>query len=82
MRAEAGQDHQKLSRLKRLLQCARRCILHRYKRLLRLAERFDKKRRRKNHDGSVRELARLRRHWNEAHGIGRKELKIKFPLLD
>ena len=21
-------------------------------------------------------------HWYEAHGVGRKELKIKFPLLD
>lgn len=21
-------------------------------------------------------------HWSEAHGIGRKECKIKFPLLD
>ena len=21
-------------------------------------------------------------HWYEAHGIGRKEIKIKFPLLD
>lgn len=21
-------------------------------------------------------------HWYEAHGIGRKEVKIKFPLLD
>ena len=21
-------------------------------------------------------------HWYEAHGIGRQELKIKFPLLD
>jgi hypothetical protein len=21
-------------------------------------------------------------HWYEAHGIGRKELKIKFPLMD
>jgi len=21
-------------------------------------------------------------HWYEAHGIGRKELKIKFPLID
>jgi hypothetical protein len=21
-------------------------------------------------------------HWYESHGIGRKELKIKFPLLD
>ena len=21
-------------------------------------------------------------HWYEAHGIGREELKIKFPLLD
>lgn len=21
-------------------------------------------------------------HWCEAHGIGRKEIKIKFPLLD
>jgi hypothetical protein len=21
-------------------------------------------------------------HWYEAHGLGRKELKIKFPLLD
>ena len=21
-------------------------------------------------------------HWYEAHGVGRRELKIKFPLLD
>jgi len=21
-------------------------------------------------------------HWYEAHGIGRREMKIKFPLLD
>lgn len=21
-------------------------------------------------------------HWHEAHGIGRKEFKLKFPLLD
>ncbi len=21
-------------------------------------------------------------HWYEAHGIGRKEIKIKFPILD
>ena len=21
-------------------------------------------------------------HWYEAHGIGRRELKVKFPLLD
>jgi hypothetical protein len=21
-------------------------------------------------------------HWYEAHGVGRKEVKIKFPLLD
>ncbi len=21
-------------------------------------------------------------HWYEAHGIGRKEMKIKFPLID
>jgi len=21
-------------------------------------------------------------HWYEAHGVGRREIKIKFPLLD
>ena len=30
-------------------------------------------------DGSVR-TAEV--HWYEAHGIGRREMKIKFPLLD
>ena len=30
-------------------------------------------------DGTVH-MAEL--HWYEAHGIGRKEFKIKFPLLD
>lgn len=31
------------------------------------------------HDGTVH-MAEL--HWYEAHGIGRREMKIKFPLLD
>jgi hypothetical protein len=30
-------------------------------------------------DGTVHQ-AEL--HWYEAHGIGRREFKIKFPLLD
>ena len=30
-------------------------------------------------DGSVR-LAEV--HWYEAHGIGKRDLKIKFPFLD
>lgn len=30
-------------------------------------------------DGTIH-LAEV--HWYEAHGIGRKEFKIKFPLLD
>jgi len=30
-------------------------------------------------DGTVHQ-AEL--HWYEAHGIGRREMKIKFPLLD
>ena len=30
-------------------------------------------------DGTIH-LARV--HWYEAHGIGRKEFKLKFPLLD
>ncbi len=30
-------------------------------------------------DGTVHTAAI---HWDEAHGIGRVELKIKFPLLD
>lgn len=30
-------------------------------------------------DGTIR-TAEV--HWYEAHGIGRKEIKIKFPLLD
>ena len=30
-------------------------------------------------DGTVHE-AEI--HWYEAHGIGRREMKIKFPLLD
>jgi hypothetical protein len=30
-------------------------------------------------DGTIH-LAEL--HWYEAHGIGRKEFKIKYPLLD
>jgi hypothetical protein len=30
-------------------------------------------------DGSLR-LAEI--HWYEAHGIGKKDIKIKFPFLD
>jgi hypothetical protein len=30
-------------------------------------------------DGTVH---RAEVHWYEAHGIGRREMKIKFPLLD
>lgn len=30
-------------------------------------------------DGAVRQAEV---HWYEAHGIGRREIKIKFPLLD
>ena len=30
-------------------------------------------------DGTVH---RTEVHWYEAHGIGRREMKIKFPLLD
>ena len=30
-------------------------------------------------DGTVH---RAELHWYEAHGIGRREMKIKFPLLD
>ena len=30
-------------------------------------------------DGTVH---RAELHWYEAHGIGRREVKIKFPLLD
>jgi hypothetical protein len=30
-------------------------------------------------DGSIR-LAEV--HWYEAHGIGKRDLKIKFPFLD
>jgi hypothetical protein len=30
-------------------------------------------------DGTVHTAAI---HWYEAHGIGRREMKIKFPLLD
>lgn len=30
-------------------------------------------------DGTVR---KAEVHWYEAHGIGRREIKIKFPLLD
>ena len=30
-------------------------------------------------DGAVH---RAEVHWYEAHGIGRREMKIKFPLLD
>ncbi len=33
----------------------------------------------KIYDGSFR-LAEI--HWYEAHGIGKKDLKIKFPFLD
>ena len=28
------------------------------------------------------EVHRAEIHWYEAHGIGRKEFKLKFPLLD
>jgi hypothetical protein len=27
-------------------------------------------------------MHRAELHWYEAHGIGRREMKIKFPLLD
>ena len=27
-------------------------------------------------------ILRAEVHWYEAHGIGRREMKIKFPLLD
>jgi hypothetical protein len=30
-------------------------------------------------DGSIH-MAEV--HWYEAHGVGRREMKIKFPLLD
>ena len=30
-------------------------------------------------DGTVR---KAEVHWYEAHGVGRREFKIKFPLLD
>ena len=30
-------------------------------------------------DGTVH---RAELHWYEAHGVGRREMKIKFPLLD
>ncbi len=30
-------------------------------------------------DGSVH---KAEVHWFEAHGVGRREMKIKFPLLD
>ena len=30
-------------------------------------------------DGTVH---RAEVHWYEAHGIGKREMKIKFPLLD
>jgi hypothetical protein len=30
-------------------------------------------------DGTIH-LAEI--HWDEAHGIGKKELKLKFPFLD
>ena len=30
-------------------------------------------------DGTVHEAEV---HWYEAHGVGRREMKIKFPLLD
>jgi hypothetical protein len=30
-------------------------------------------------DGTVR---KAEVHWYEAHGVGRREMKIKFPLLD
>ena len=55
--------------------------------LTRLRRRYGKGRWRKRkgiarvhlRDGSVH-TAEI--HWYEAHGIGRRELKIKFPLLD
>jgi hypothetical protein len=55
--------------------------------LRRLTRRYGKGRWRKRkglatvrlHDGTVH-TAEV--HWYEAHGIGRREMKIKFPLLD
>ena len=55
--------------------------------LRRLGRRYGKARWRKRkgfatvrlQDGTVH---RTEVHWYEAHGIGRREMKIKFPLLD
>ena len=55
--------------------------------LRRLGRRYGKGRWRKRkgfatvrlQDGTVH---RTEVHWYEAHGIGRREMKIKFPLLD
>ena len=55
--------------------------------LRRLSRRYGKGRWRKQkglatvrlQDGTVH---RAEVHWYEAHGIGRREMKIKFPLLD
>ena len=55
--------------------------------LRRLSRRYGKGRWRKQkglatarlRDGTVH---RAEVHWYEAHGIGRREMKIKFPLLD
>jgi hypothetical protein len=57
------------------------------RRLRRLRRRYGKGRWRKRkgvatvrlQDGTVH-TAEI--HWYEAHGIGRREIKIKFPLLD
>jgi hypothetical protein len=55
--------------------------------LRRLRRRYGKSRWRKRKgwasvrllDGTVH---RAELHWYEAHGVGRREMKIKFPLLD
>jgi len=55
--------------------------------LRRLSRRYGKGRWRKRKglatvrllDGTIH---RAELHWYEAHGIGRREMKIKFPLLD
>ena len=55
--------------------------------LRRLRRRYGKGRWRKRKGIAVVRLLdgtkhRAELHWCEAHGIGRREMKIKFPLLD
>ena len=48
--------------------------------LRRLRRRYGKGRWRKRKGIATVHQAEV--HWYEAHGIGRREMKIKFPLLD